>query len=313
MQDRPVAAGAGLPRLKLFLALSRTPHGVLDLATPAVAALLCLGRFPSLSVIGLGLIAAFSGYTAVYALNDLVDYRADREKVLRGAFQQGEGYLDAVWVRHPLAQGLLSVRQGFLWAAFWALVALAAAWALNPVSAGILLVGCVLEALYCRLQTVSHWRVFVSGVVKTLGGLAAVFAVEPRPSPLFLANLFLWIFFWEIGGQNIPADWHDVGEDSLFQARTIPVRYGSRVASGIAFASLSVSVVLCLILLCSSSIQSSAILLVICLLLGVHYLILPGFRLLAIQDRLHASALFNRASYYPLAILCAVTLFLAIR
>ena len=31
-----------LHKLKLFLALSRTPHGLLDLATPGLAALLCL-------------------------------------------------------------------------------------------------------------------------------------------------------------------------------------------------------------------------------------------------------------------------------
>ena len=68
------------PRLKLFLALSRTPHGVIDIATPALAALLCLGHFPPLVTTLLGVITVFSGYTAVYALNDLVDYRTDREK-----------------------------------------------------------------------------------------------------------------------------------------------------------------------------------------------------------------------------------------
>ena len=57
----------GLSRLKLFFALSRTPHGLLDMATPAVSALLWLGDFPTLKVIALGLVTAFSGYTAVYA------------------------------------------------------------------------------------------------------------------------------------------------------------------------------------------------------------------------------------------------------
>ena len=64
-------------RLKLFLALSRTPHGLLDLATPGLAALLCLGGFPTPGVTLLGLLTVFAGYTAVYALNDLVDYRTD--------------------------------------------------------------------------------------------------------------------------------------------------------------------------------------------------------------------------------------------
>ncbi len=281
------------------------------MATPSLAALLCLGVFPPLSVIALGLVTAFAGYTAVYALNDLVDYRADREKVSRESYRDGEGYLDALWVRHPIAQGLLSYGAGLLWTAGWALVALIGAYLLNPICVAILVAGCVLEAIYCRLQAVSPWRVVVSGVVKTLGGLAAAYAVDPSPSPVFLGTLFFWIFFWEVGGQNVPHDWHDIDEDSLGEAKTIPVRYGSRVASVIAFGSLTLSVVLCLLLLGLASIRSSGPLVVASLLLGVHYLIIPGYRLYRLQDRLHASALFNRASYYPLAILCAVAVRLA--
>ena len=44
----------GISRLKLFLALSRTPHGVLDLAAPSLSALLWLGTFPPAPVMGLG-------------------------------------------------------------------------------------------------------------------------------------------------------------------------------------------------------------------------------------------------------------------
>ena len=33
-------------RMKLFMALSRTPHGVLDMATPALAALFLVGENP---------------------------------------------------------------------------------------------------------------------------------------------------------------------------------------------------------------------------------------------------------------------------
>mgnify|MGYP000096088635 CR=1 FL=1 len=36
---------------------------------------------------------------------------------------------------------------------------------------------------------------------------AAVVAVDPSPSLVFLLFLFLTIFFWEIGGQNAPNDW----------------------------------------------------------------------------------------------------------
>jgi 4-hydroxybenzoate polyprenyltransferase len=65
----------GLSRLKLFLALSRTPHGLLDMCTPAFGALLWLGHFPSPFIVIIGLATTFAGYTAVYALNDIVDYK----------------------------------------------------------------------------------------------------------------------------------------------------------------------------------------------------------------------------------------------
>jgi len=78
---QPTSPYTGFSRLKLFWALSRTPHGLLDMATPALGALLWLGRFPSLEVIVLGLITTFAGYTAVYALNDVIDYRVDKEKI----------------------------------------------------------------------------------------------------------------------------------------------------------------------------------------------------------------------------------------
>src|SRR4030042_1670345 len=99
----------GMARLKMFFALSRTPHGLLDMATPGLAALLWLGQFPSVRTVVIGLITTFAGYTAVYALNDLVDYRTDKEKLRLGGFQDSRNYLDAAIIRHPLAQGLLSI------------------------------------------------------------------------------------------------------------------------------------------------------------------------------------------------------------
>ena len=65
-----VRGGRGLNRLKLFGALSRTPHGVLDMTTPVFGACLWLGGLPDVGVILLGILTVFSGYTAVYALND---------------------------------------------------------------------------------------------------------------------------------------------------------------------------------------------------------------------------------------------------
>jgi 4-hydroxybenzoate polyprenyltransferase len=291
-----------LPKLKLFLALSRTPHGLLDLATPGLAALLCLGGFPSLGVTALGLITVFAGYTAVYALNDVVDYRTDKTKISEGGLA-GEGYLDGIMVRHPMAQGLLSFKEGLAWAVAWAAVALMGAYLLNPVCALIFILGCVLEAIYCFMLALSHWRTLVSGVVKTLGGVAAVFAVSPSPSPLFLVLLFLFIFFWEIGGQNVPADWHDLEEDQRWHAKTVPVRFGPEGSCKIILGSLILALILLFPLMAVSPLRFPWWLVALAGGTGIYLLIIPAVRLYRTRERSQATVLFNKASYFPLAVL----------
>ena len=85
-----------------------------------------LWRLPAASD-PLGILTAFAGYTAVYALNDLVDFRVDREKLKPGGFRETDHYLDNVLVRHPLAYGLLGFREALLWAIAWAFLALVGA------------------------------------------------------------------------------------------------------------------------------------------------------------------------------------------
>jgi 4-hydroxybenzoate polyprenyltransferase len=298
----PLAQPSVLHRLKLFLALSRTPHGLLDLATPGVAALLSLGGFPPARITLLGLITVFAGYTAVYALNDLVDYRTDLAKINSQGFND-QGYLDGLLVRHPLARGLLSFREGLFWTAAWTLVALAGAYLLNPVCALIFVAGAVLEAVYCLLLQVSSLRTLVSGVVKTLGAVAAVFAVDPYPAPGFLTLLVLWIFAWEIGGQNVPNDWHDLEEDRQGGAKTIPVRYGAEGTARIILGFLAASVILLPMLQGASPGNFSWSIIILSLGAGLILLLLPAWRLYLTQERTRVTALFNSASYYPLVIL----------
>ena len=153
----------------LFLGLSRTPHGILDVATPAMAALLWLGHFPSPAVVVVGIITAFAGYTAVYALNDLVDYGIDKERL---ALRQDTVELfdvDALMVRYPLAQGALPIYSGLIWCIIWALIALAGAWWLNPVCAAIFVVSALMEMLYCKLLRVTHLKIIPSAIVKASG------------------------------------------------------------------------------------------------------------------------------------------------
>jgi 4-hydroxybenzoate polyprenyltransferase len=298
----------GTARIKLFLALSRTPHGLLDMATPAFGALLWLGMLPPLKIVLLGLMTTFAGYTAVYALNDVVDYRSDKEKVRHGGYQDTGSYLDAVMVRHPMAQGLLSFKAGLCWALGWAMVALVGAYLLNPVCVLIFIVGCLMEVVYCLMWRISHWRALVSGGVKTLGAIAAVFAVDRSPSPLFLLVLFVCLFLWEIGGQNIPADWTDLAEDRQLNARTIPVHLGPARANVIIMLTLTLTVMVSPLLLFLSQATYAASYPLLILAAGCYLLLAPAQRLFRSQDRRDAMALFDRASYFPLAMLLAVVI-----
>ncbi len=141
------------------------------------------------------------------------------------------------------------------------------------------------------------------GVVKTSGALAAVFAVDPRPSLPFLLLLFLWLFCWEIGGQNIPADWTDIKEDRALQAATIPLRLGLDRATWISLFALILAVALNAVLVGLSRVEMKLPLLALSAAAGLFLLLIPAFRLFKTQQRPQASILFNRASYYPLALL----------
>jgi 4-hydroxybenzoate polyprenyltransferase len=300
----------GFARLRLFWALSRTPHGLLDMCTAALASLLWLGHFPSFKIIGLGLITVFSGYTAIYALNDVVGYRSDKRKLQQGnlrGFDDCED-LDAMLVRHPMARGLLSFKEGLLWSSAWALLALIGAYLLNPVCVLIFICGSILETIYCLMWNISPSRTLISGVVKTAGPIAAVFAVDPNPSTSYLLVLFLLMFFWEIGGQNVPNDWSDIGEDTRFQAQTVPIRLGLEQANVIIFGSIILTIMLSGILLVLSNVAFELPFILAFAFVGLYFLLLPTIKLYRSEESSYAMILFNKASYYPLALLVVVVI-----
>lgn len=300
----------GFDRLKLFWALSRTPHGLLDMSTAALASLLWLGYFPSFKIIVLGLITVFAGYTAVYALNDVVGYRSDKKKLQQGNLREVEDCqdLDAMLVRHPMARGLLSFKAGLVWSVAWAFLALIGAYLLNPICVLIFVGGCILETIYCYMWNVSPSRTIVSGVVKAAGPIAAVFAVDPDPAASYLVVLFLLLFFWEVGGQNVPNDWIDLQEDVHFGARTIPIRFGLEQANVIIFGSIMLTVILSGVLLILSPITFELPFIIGFALVGFYFLLLPTITLFRTDENSHAMILFNKASYYPLAMLVVVVI-----
>jgi len=276
------------------------------MTAPALAALLCLGHFPPISVVLIGLITAFAGYTAVYAINDLTDYRTDRRKVCAGGYDDSENYLDGVLIRHPIAKGALSFWSGLAWGMGWALVAMGGAYILNPVCMWIFLTGGLLEIIYCLLWRVTPLRTLVNGVVKTCGPMAAVYAVTSSPSLWFLVSRFLWIFFWEIGGQNIPADWTDIKEDRRFKEKTVPNSLGLNLAGRLSISGLLIATFLHFAVFWISPLTFSPIYLLAALGINIYLLLLPSLRLAKTRKREMAMALFNRASYYPLAVFILV-------
>jgi len=276
------------------------------MATPALSALLWLGHFPDPILTILGLLTAFSGYTAVYALNDVVDHKTDKERLAQTDRRVDPADLDARIVRHPIAQGYLSLRQGVIWVLAWALAALFGAYALNPVCVIIFLAGCLLEAVYCFLWRASPLRTIVNGMVKTSGGIAAVFAVDPNPSWTFLLVLFSWLFFWEIGGQNVPNDLIDLEEDRRLKARTVPVVMGPRRAKIILLGAILLTVPMSVVLLWISPAPSKPFSIPFGVLTAAALLLYPSFRLYGAEARFLAQRLFNRASCYPVAMLTIV-------
>lgn len=297
-----------LSRLKLFWALSRTPHALMDMAHPAIAALLCLGKFPPVTTTLLGILTVFSGYTAVYALNDIVDYRTDTEKMKTGLYSDSQNYLDGVLVRHPMAQGVLSFHSGLLWVLSWAAIALLGAYLLNPICMYIFIGGCILEAIYCKLWRVSPLRSLVNGMVKPLGAIAAMYAVNPQPPSLLIFSVFLWIFCWEIGGQNIPADWADIEEDHRFNARTIPVVLGT-VKAGIILLGLLIAAFFLNIWVFFIAPLAFNIWAYLAIVAINYYLLLrPARSVIDTHDRADVMVMFNKSSYLPLPILLVTIL-----
>lgn len=301
------------PGLTVYLALSRTPHALVDLAGPFCAALLCRGGLPPVSVVLLGIMTVFAGYTAVYALNDIVDYRSDKRQFEGSGRDTRSSYLDAAFIRHPLAQGYLTLPGAIVWFVCFAAVALVGAWLLGPVCAGLLVLGCLLETAYCLLLTVSHLRAVINGVVKALGPLAAAFAVNPQPGAWFLIGLFAWVFTWEIGGQNIPADWHDAARDRLTGARTMPVVLGPAKAGRLAVWSLTAGLLVSGPLLLWSPLAVTPLLTLAALAAGAGLMLPPAVRLARGLADADAAALFNRASFYPAVVLAVLVVHLLVR
>lgn len=291
-------------KLHFLFALSRTHHGVLDMMAPVFAALVYLGHFPDPRIILAGVITVFSGYTAVYALNDIAGYKDDK-KYIRPDDKKGTD-LDSILIRHPLAQGVISLKSATVWAGFWSVAAVLGAYYLNPVCVLIFLGGALLEIIYCFLLKISYLRIVINGFVKSAGPVAAVFAVDPTPDILLLCLIFLFFFLWEAGGQNIPNDYTDIEEDRQINAKTLPLVFGRDMASFLIVGFLGAALCVMTVLFFISPVDFSWFSYLVFATGSLFLLILPAQELRKTQKNQPAMTLFNRASYYPFFLLCVV-------
>lgn len=295
--------------MALLLASSRTAQAHLSIAQPALGALLAAGAIPSARTIGFGLIAAWTGLHAVFALNDLLDVEVDRER-----FAHLKGFagfdVDAVIARHPLAQGALRRRELVAWISANASVAVVFAWLLHPSTVALFVGAAALEVLYCRLARRTALKFLVTGVMVAMGASAGWFAVTRRLDWTFVVFL-LWMAAWEIGGRNIVNDWSDVDEDRHLGLRTVPVVYGPGTASRLVLGFLLLTAALGLVVLVPSGLGTVAGL--GALSAGGLLLVRPGILLAVDRTSADAHRLFNRASLYPPAMMVAIGLDLLVR
>jgi 4-hydroxybenzoate polyprenyltransferase len=275
--------------------LSRGRQALLSIAQPGLAAVLAAGGLPDLRTTAIGLVSAAAGFLAVFSLNDVLDRRVDAAAVRVGKATISRYDLDAAFLRHPLAQGQLSLRTSLLWIGGLSLVAMTGALLLNPLCLVFFLAAAALEALYCALRSVTWTKTVVSGLMVGVGGLAGWVAVSPLDRDAI--PVFLFLALWEIGGRNLANDLADLGPDAAVGLRTVATTFGARTAAranlGVALATL-VSVL---------ALRLGLLALTASLLAGAWLVAGPALKLWREPTSERAGWYFNRASLYPVAVL----------
>ena len=298
-------------KLLLLLDFARSRSAFLSLGEPALGALIAYAAIPSGRVILLGLLAATAGYLCVYALNDLLDLRADRQEIQLSSkhpedWDPDVPHLDIMTLRHPVAAGALPLWAGVVWVAGLGLVGLTAAYLLRPLCAWLFILCALLQVLYCSLRRRTWLKVVPAGVMVSVGGLAGWFAVGK--AGWGAAAFFFLLLFWEIFGRNLSNDLADVEHDRLVGITTLAATHTPSTAIvTILWGALLMPVVA---LLQPSPWPTRVILAVI----GLATMTGPALSLNQRRDGGSAQRYFNTASLFPaLAAGCLIVLFLAVR
>lgn len=307
MQAHPVgvrvAADNGHSPTRILRAafdLSRTRQALLSVVQPALGAILALGTLPTAHQMRLGLFASAAGFLAVFALNDVLDRRADSQAARLGA-QDSEGFdLDVGFLRHPIAQGAISIVAAIAWVAALATSSAIAAWLLDPRCLALFGGAVVLETAYCCLRKTTWTKTFISGLMVGLGGLAGWVAVADLS--MRAAPFFGFLALWEIAGRNLSNDLADLKADSTSGLTTVATVFGPK-ASAIAVLIGTGATLACLPLLpVSSGVAGLSVIASAALVAG------PAVALLREPTSSRATRFFNSASFMPALVFLIVLL-----
>jgi 4-hydroxybenzoate polyprenyltransferase len=277
--------------------MSRGRQALLSVAQPVLCVLLALGHLPGYRVALLGIVAAASGELAVYALNDVLDYRVDAES-LRAGKGDGIGFdIDVAYERHPLAHGHLSIAFGIGWEVFLCTVFAVSAWLLSPLCLIFFVVAVGLQGVYCLLRRVTWTKTIISGVMVGIGSLAGWVAVMPISARALWP--FLYLAAWETD-RNLANDLSDIESDSRVGLATVAHLYGPGTSARAIFGLMLGTVALAVALPMPWPAR------VVALGGGLWSMGLPAWRVLRQPTPTVATDLFNHLSFYPVIVVAGL-------
>lgn len=293
--------------LVLLLDFARSRSALLSLGEPALGALLAYGAIPPGRVMSLGLLAAVAGYLSIYALNDLLDLKADKREIDISAVRRPGDWapvaphLDIVSLPHPVAAGALPLWAGVTWVAILGAAGLAAAYMLRPICAWLFLVCAALEVLYCMLRSKTWLKSIPAGTTVAVGGLAGWFAVANVSWGA--GAFFLLLLVWEIAGRNLSNDLADVERDRSVGIATLAATHGPKVAVRAVLTGASAMPLLALFQ------QGPWVPRVIVAIVALVTMSVPAAFLARRSSSQAAQRYFNRASTFPAAAAAAVLVY----
>lgn len=301
-----VPATSPLDILRALLGMSRAIVAVFVLAHAGLAAILATKLMPDINTIIIGSLACVFGTGALIGLNDLLDIDLDRRRYVElgpapAVDTDGGGFdIGALFIHHPVARGVISLRFGIIWVGILSVASLIFIYQLKPGLWPIFFAIGVFVALYSVLGAFTYWKFLAVATAVTLGALAGWLTVTDETSTalwLFAA----WTFLWEIGGRNVPNDFNDIDEDRALGVKTIPVALGPKTASRVVMVALTLSYAISFPLFMVT--QMPTFFIAGAALVGLYLLLIPAWGLWRDPRPEISRRLYNRSAIYPLVLL----------